>query len=650
MPLFRLLNIETLATEDFDLDRHPPYIAASHAWIDNSFGDGKDGFYDCFGGKGIRAVVHEALQDVRYCWIDRICIDQKNKNDKLTQIPLMGRIFSQAEAVAVFLKTYIGVDQAEVDKVVAGLQGFVEMCEEEAYGERGRFWQYEAGRARIVYAMNGLQRLASTVWATRVWTMQEFVLAKTIFWVGLELQPIRLEDNLLFALPDACDTLAIEECLIPQMRVVFGYLQGMANMRRRSIDQTRVMELLVERKTKKPVDEVYGAMSASGVIIRPVAGESKLTAWRRWCEAALAQGHVRWMLLPRNGRQAEDGEEASCIMPYFADRSKLSASSGLDRVEQLGPVAVSDGCVTASARKLGNIKIIRRLGNVHEDRNGRLNRDITLILFAEGRKQLASQIVSAFGGGRYDDEQADALARVLVKNYILATAYVLSSNEEDFRPSLRGEFQQVVWNDFMQLQMGLMIGLNEGTGYLCQVSHQLTGETILTVLVSAEHIPSEDIEALDFEAKGPDGRSVLMAVINHNEGEGSLHKVGMTLPVRDDFGASWAQTPLVRVSIGGNNCYYCNTSPSESNSWHSNKSVPSNSSTTISRAHLNATRALRTQLAMLTQRNWKTRHSSRLFCIRKSARVVCTSKSRVRFRKAVTQPSCYGYKELQRQD
>ena len=71
-----------------------------------------------------------------------------------------------------------------------------------------------------------------------------------------------------------------------------------------------------------------------------------------------------------------------------------------------------DLCIACSARKLGTIKIIRRLGTVYEDRNGRLNRDITLILFGEGRKQLASQIVSAFGSGRYDSEQADAIARV----------------------------------------------------------------------------------------------------------------------------------------------------------------------------------------------------------------------------------------------
>ncbi|KAJ9603592.1 hypothetical protein H2200_011778 [Cladophialophora chaetospira] len=629
MPLFRLLNLETLATEEFDLDNHPLYLAASHAWIDNSFGVREDGFYDSFGGKGIKAVVHEAFHEVRYCWVDRFCINQKDKNDKLIQIPLMERIFKQAQAVVVFLKTHIGVDQADVDRIVAGLEGIVEMCQEEEYEKLGPYWQNEEGRDHIIDAMNGLRRLVSTTWATRVWTMQEFVLASTIFWIGLDLQPIRIADAILFAVPDACDNLAIEECLTPQMQAVFSYLHGMANVRRGSMDRTRVMELLEGRKTKKPVDEVYGAMSATGVIIPPVAAESKFTAWRRWCEAALTQGNARWMLLPRNGRTPEDGEKVNCIMPIFADRSKLSASSGLDLVEGLGPVAVSNGCVTASARKLGSIKIIRRLGSVHEDRNGRINRDITLILFAEGRKQLALQLVSAFGGGRYNSEQADAIATVLVKNYITTVPFVLNNTEEDFRPSVRGDFQRFVWNDFMHLQTSQMIGLNEGVGYMCQISHQPTSERLLTVLVSGDYVPSTELEVLDFGARDPSSRCVLMAVTSHKQSRGSLHKVGMTLPVSDDFSASWAKLPLERVSIGGEDCYHCGTPQAGPSSRHSNKLVPSNSSVAMRKARLDATKALRKQLGILTWRRRKRKHMLRLHFGRTFTRVVSKKKSRV---------------------
>lgn len=623
MPFFRLLNLDTLVTEVHDLDHHPRYIAASHAWIDNSFDTRKGAFYDCFGGKGVKAVVDQAYLDIHHCWVDRFCINQRDKRDKLEQIPLMERIFGQADAVVVLLNTLIGADQIEVDKLVDQLQDAVTMSEENTWEEHGHYWQYGNGRHHVIHAMNGLQRLASTVWATRVWTMQEFVLAKSIFWVGLDLKPIKVEDAILSAVPDICDTLSIEECLHPQNRVVFSYLQGMANVRLGNVDRTRVMELLGNRNTRKAVDEVYGSMSASGVIIKPLADESKFSAWRRWWETAVVRGHLRWIMLPTNGKQPEEGEETNCITPQFTNRHLLSASSGLDQVIPMGSVAVSNGCVTVSARRLGKIEILERLGGVRVDRSGRLVRDITLILFGQGKRRLSSHIVAAFGGGRYNSEQAEAIVEVLMQNYLIASVYVLSGNEVDFRPSLDGKLQQEVWTDFMKLQQINMSGLNEGTGYLCQIVQELTADPLVTVLVSGDFLPSTDLEALDFEAKDPSGRSVFMAVSSFEDGGGSAHKVGMTLPVSDDFDDLWARLPLKTIRIGGKECRFCNTYGNKHNV-EASAMREIKSSASKSRVHVYAMRALRKQLAILTRQHRKGGRFPRLVCRKTFIRAVST--------------------------
>ncbi|CAM1511756.1 Fc.00g092690.m01.CDS01 [Cosmosporella sp. VM-42] len=59
----------------------------------------------------IRKSCYEALlllQDLHGAitiWVDAVCIDQTNDNEKVTQIPLMGEIYTRAQAVSIWLGT-----------------------------------------------------------------------------------------------------------------------------------------------------------------------------------------------------------------------------------------------------------------------------------------------------------------------------------------------------------------------------------------------------------------------------------------------------------------------------------------------------------------------------------------------------------------
>jgi hypothetical protein len=242
--------------------------------------------------------------------------------------------------------------------------------------------------------MKGLARFTCSTWATRIWTLQEYVLAREVVWIGRDMQPIRMDDRLFQAIPELCDQLAIKECMLREPGTEFAILhthfKGMANSRFGDIEATRIMELLGNRKATVPVDEVYGIMSASTVEIDPIKGETKEEAWERWCEAAVLQGHVRWLMLPPAPFDHQIGATSSfnCALPCFSLRHDLSSASYLDSVTPFEPVAGNNGTFALTGRYVGSCQLIRRLGSTHCSKSGLYHRDINSYLIFEG--QLAS--------------------------------------------------------------------------------------------------------------------------------------------------------------------------------------------------------------------------------------------------------------------
>ena len=574
----RLLHVDSSSLTEFPIHNLPPFIAVSHAWGDSLFPPHVP-FPQHTGAKAIKRLLSQRFPEVEHCWIDSLCIDQNDADDKNRQIPLMGDIYSRADAVAVIFKTAIGLTQERLDHVTQSVQGAVEMYREEKWKEQGEKWESGQRRRCLKDAMDCLEIFTRSPWATRVWTLQEFVLAKATVWIGKDLVPLNINEELFIALPDICETINIAECIMGKYSILYHFYRGMAGARLRMIDRTRVMELLGNRIATLAVDEVFGTMAASGVVIDQLSVGSREEAWRLWWEKAVREGHVRWALLPPTSPYPSEPlnqgvRNLNCAMPPFSTRHLASSCSGLDTVNPLGPVKVEDGVVIMPGRWVGRCKIICRLGGVHQDANGLLHRDITLVLFASNNWARALRIARAFGGGRYTRKKILIIAQVLKHNFYRAQLAVSSRTEDDFRPHFRNQYYQYIWSDFMILQSGHMMVMNEGVACLAEM-HNDERSVDIVIVMGANEQPDGDLVAVDFGAQNTSGRTlvtVIEVIENHlsraivaQDQSPSVHKVGVTVAIEITDPVRAAKYSAVALSdsnkydfsIGGRRCVRC---------------------------------------------------------------------------------------------
>jgi hypothetical protein len=173
-----------------------PYEALSYVW-----GDGTSKTDIICNGLPVSVTVSllhalkrlRLAQGFRLIWADAICIDQSNFLEKNHQIPLMGKIYSLAERVAIWL--------GEVDPTQS--RGICEIVQRitEHIRKTIREWGYDEASMRgyerlqmpsyctTTAAQEVLTRLYAMPWFSRVWCIQEVVLAKDaiMFWGEHEL-------------------------------------------------------------------------------------------------------------------------------------------------------------------------------------------------------------------------------------------------------------------------------------------------------------------------------------------------------------------------------------------------------------------------------------------------------------------------------
>ena len=571
----RLINVTNGQLEESSIHNLSPFLAISHTWAEALFPPNLT-FDKQPGAQAIKCVLEKALPSIRYCWIDTLCIDQEDPEDKRRQIPLMGEIYGKAEAVVIVYKFSMGLTQQQIDSISEDVEDAVEMYREENWTTEGEKWRNGQRRQRLKEAMDCLELFTRSPWATRVWTLQEFILAKATIWIGGDLVPLRISEELFIAIPDICDTLDIAECIMGKYRVLYQYYRGMAGARLGLIDRTRVMELLGNRIASLPVDDVFGTMAASGVVIDQLGIETREEAWRLWWESAVREGHVRWALLPpaMPGHDVSTNQERSyhnCAIPACSTRHLASSTSGLDTVTPLGPIEVEDGTVTMDGRWAGICIPIRKLGRVHQDADGLLHRHITLILFAANKWDLSLRIARAFGGGRYTQKKIYIIAQILKHNFYRAKFAVLSHTESDFTPRFRNMHYKFIWSDFILLQLSHMMLINDGIAFLAELQND-TFKTDIVLVTGTNNPPNENLIAVDFGAVNASGRTLLTVleisqdiIDPHSSTPPPFHKIGMTVAVgitnletaQKFSGFMLSDTKLYRFRFGGRNCVGC---------------------------------------------------------------------------------------------
>ena len=585
-PWTRLIHIPTGAIPKHELDHLPIYLAVSHTWYSGLFPSDQE-LRDSLGFKIIESLKRTEHKDVEYCWIDTLCIDQYDDLDKQRQIPWMGHIYQNAQVVLIALGERLGLTQARLDAVVRSVQGAVEMWKNEDWQAEGARWQAPKHRQRLQSAMDCLEVFTRSAWGTRVWTMQEFVLARATVWIGTDLQPVTIPLDMFSAIPIVCSELNITSFLGPKYQRLFDYFQGMASAQAGQIEPTRVMELLGHRQASVPEDCIYGAMAASSVVLDDVSIKGPDRVWSLWWAKAIANGHVRWAFLPPTmGSQNADAEAErryrNCIMPPFSVRHTASANSTLDSVKPYGASSISDGTLSIEGKLVGRCTIPRKLGRCIEIEPGRLARDITLIIFAAGSWPLALRIAAAFGGGRYNANQRLEIAQVLTFNFHRAELSIRLEHLDTFKPRFRSQRQLRIWSDFMELQSTQMMIMNYGIAYLTTVNTH-SGHAADIILVTTEDGPLGDIVDLDFVVSNGSERT-LMTVVQESKmaaqtastaeeiisQQPSLHRVGVAMPTIITHDLSKAERyacpvvdfeePLQSYDIGGRRCIICSKS------------------------------------------------------------------------------------------
>ncbi|KAI9874253.1 MAG: hypothetical protein M1830_009948 [Pleopsidium flavum] len=574
MPGVNKTNLVRLSTgflEKYAIDSTPPYIAVSHTWVDRLF-DPKSPFRETTGGQAI---------------INLVVAHQASETNKRRQIPLMGSIYSKAVSVAVTLPYGLKMTQEDVDKLVQALDPAFKMVEEDKWSFKNTGWcKKEPGKSLITRALYGVSCFIEGSWGTRVWTAQEFLLAKSVIWIGTDELPISIQDSHFYAIVRVLNELfSVEQ--YERVQRLNHRIRDLLLSRLQNIDRTRFMTIISLRHCSVPQDMIYGGMAASGVQIDVVQTERVEDIWRLWWEQAIKQQHVRWAccaIIWKTSGVPLMLPDYNCAMPAFRTRQVASDVLNMNRVEPLGPMELNSGTVSFYGWDVGDCKIVAHLGHYHSiERDGRWLRyqDLTFILWSRGSFQLAFRIATAFSHGHFKIRNLLLVAQVLSFNYWKAIWAVQNHRQDFFQPIFRSDEQHRIYTHFGSIQ-GHHRSSVAGTGlevYLASISNTIT-ITDVAVLMPGK-APEGNLRALDFNASDGsdefDGRYLtivktpdISAPPNSRyppENE-TLHKVGVTLPVKFFFLQVYGQHDFEGgepqlFHIGGASCTLCRTEKTE---------------------------------------------------------------------------------------
>ncbi|KAF2971086.1 hypothetical protein GQX73_g2426 [Xylaria multiplex] len=160
------------------------YSAISYAWGDRVFSRNLE--IRCDGDTSYVRITHNVetlLRRLRafdlphYLWIDAICLNQADENEKAQQIPVMGRVFGEAKVVHIWL--------GPEDGTTANLFAFFQEARLLPEVEKSEMAQRVANLMREIFggpdgqrALVALVNFSERPWFSRRWIIQEACLAR----------------------------------------------------------------------------------------------------------------------------------------------------------------------------------------------------------------------------------------------------------------------------------------------------------------------------------------------------------------------------------------------------------------------------------------------------------------------------------------
>ncbi|KAH8587273.1 heterokaryon incompatibility protein-domain-containing protein [Bisporella sp. PMI_857] len=264
--LFRLRNTQsgdalTGALEVHVLEAAPPFKALSYIWgptggekdliVDGRMLQVRSNLYDFLVSYQTRTQVYYTAAFCEYSdyaqspneawlWIDQLCIDQQNHQERSHQVRLMGAIYRQARQVV----TWLGQDDQETQQAFEAIKADI---------------TDRIGYPREINAMSIIDQ--NPYWS-RLWIIQEIRLAKCItFMCGSTY--LRLQQMHTWTSMFGCDEIMIME---KPTKVLYPLLQ---NFESSSIFEHPYVEFLhgmqfCKNECSDPRDEFYGLLGLAG--------------------------------------------------------------------------------------------------------------------------------------------------------------------------------------------------------------------------------------------------------------------------------------------------------------------------------------------------------------------------------------------------
>lgn len=247
-------HARTYCLDTFHYKKAPPYIALSYTW-----GDKRPTGTISIDGKKFEIRInllnflstHKADE---YLWIDQICIDQSNDEERSHQVKLMGDIYSRSDFVLVWLRdesTFIPSTQQAARDFNDGIESYLPRNSGENSSSNGN----SVSRCPTL-------ALLHNTYFDRLWIIQELLLSKNIrilvegdvevSWESLRTKWRELPPNMRETSPSTSWIVEAQP-----LRFVFaGHTSvGVTNY------VTTTVGKFYDKKCENPKDKVYGLMA-----------------------------------------------------------------------------------------------------------------------------------------------------------------------------------------------------------------------------------------------------------------------------------------------------------------------------------------------------------------------------------------------------
>jgi hypothetical protein len=562
----RLIQLDTLSIFDVEIEHMPRYLAISHVWSENLF---PPRFRDtrhlargvtilkrllvCTGGPkalSLRQFISRRVLQVpdgqlpkgALFWVDTWCIDQNDPEDKERQIPLMGRIYRDAAFVQIITEHKFTFRQDDWDSVCDELKrARGEDKSLQGFDSRRAIRRYQSQAVQDALKRGGqmLDELTSTKWFQRLWTAQEYILARVAYFTGGDGHNLHFDDEdvirlyYLWVNPHARALKPGDDTLIERLDSLMLLLKmdgkgcakasNFAKAMRIPSDPgifATVMQLASDRQCLYKEDEIYGLMAASQITITYIPHANTNAIWQQWWDTAVEKQSISMVMLPKS-KPTSNGPYSNCAKPEFDNRceaigfcqiSEIDSQLARSYAKQSEPMTIDHGTINVRGRVAGICTSALYLGrwtsyeSTYQCVTKELGEDL----------QLIQEVYGVLAGG--------LISRENIALWVEEAKYHhLVGNEAEW---------------IFESHMGIT-PVPEGKTYLVTVKNA-TMETRVIVVTDDNLNGAGSLIAVDLSARTGSGAMVLLIVRSlREEGERQsgdvLHKVGTTLPVFEPY-------------------------------------------------------------------------------------------------------------------